>query len=174
MQIRDHPRAVFKPRDRLAALAAQSANDERRRELRRGEDHLVGVDSADLTNAELVERIAKAPLVHQPATAFEYGRSTDVLGRVVDMDGRPVAGVRVTPDRSELADRVYYPAADLSGVGQDGTGEDGLFLYVHSAADAETFRLSVEGAEGYVPRNAGAAPGWGLLLTVYPGAHPPP
>ena len=97
-----------------------------------------------------------------------------VLGRVVDADGNPVAGVRVTPDRSELAGRVYYPTPDFSGVGQDGTGADGLFLYVHSAGDAETFLLSVDGAEGYTPRNAGAAPGWGLLLTVYPGQHPPP
>jgi hypothetical protein len=93
---------------------------------------------------------------------------------VVDIDGRPVAGVRVKPDRDELAERVYYPTPDFSGVGQDGTGADGLFLYVHSGADAETFRLSVDGAEGYVPRNVGAAPGWGLVLTVYPGQHPPP
>ncbi|NMO18228.1 carboxypeptidase regulatory-like domain-containing protein [Pyxidicoccus fallax] len=97
-----------------------------------------------------------------------------VLGRVVDANGHPVAGMRVTLDRSELADRVYYPTADFSGVGQDGTGADGLFLYVHSAGDAETFRLSVDGADTYVPRNVGAAPGWGLVLTVYPGQHPPP
>ncbi|MFP2913245.1 carboxypeptidase regulatory-like domain-containing protein, partial [Pyxidicoccus sp. 3LFB2] len=97
-----------------------------------------------------------------------------VLGRVVDADGRPVAGARVAPDRTELADRVYYPTTDFSAVSQDGTGADGLFLYVHSGADAETFRLSVEGAEGYTPRNVGAAPGWGLVLTVYPGSFPPP
>ena len=44
-----------------------------------------GVDVLDITNAELIDRIAKAPLVHQPRTAFEYGRSTDVLGRVVEV-----------------------------------------------------------------------------------------
>ena len=43
------------------------------------------VDAVDMTNAELIDRIAKAPLVHQPRTAFEYGRSTDVLGRVVEV-----------------------------------------------------------------------------------------
>lgn len=43
------------------------------------------VDATDLTNAELIDRIAGAPLVHQPGTAFEYGRSTDVLGRVVEV-----------------------------------------------------------------------------------------
>ncbi len=44
-----------------------------------------GVDATDITNADLIERIAKAPLVHQPGTAFKYGRSTDVLGRVVEV-----------------------------------------------------------------------------------------
>ncbi|MFP2931932.1 carboxypeptidase regulatory-like domain-containing protein [Pyxidicoccus sp. 3LG] len=97
-----------------------------------------------------------------------------VLGRVVDADGRPVAGVRVAPDRSELAERIYYPTPELGGVGQDGTGADGLFVYVHTGADAETFRLGVEGAEDYVSRNVGAAPGWGLVLTLHPGNHPPP
>ena len=91
-----------------------------------------------------------------------------------DADGHPVDGARVVPDRSELAGRVYYPTPDLTGAGQEGTGADGLFLYVHTGADAEAFRLSVEGAEGYLPRNVGASPGWGLVLTVYPGRFPPP
>ncbi len=43
------------------------------------------VDANDLTNAELIDRLAKVPLVHQPGTRFEYGRSTDVLGRVVEV-----------------------------------------------------------------------------------------
>jgi hypothetical protein len=97
-----------------------------------------------------------------------------VLGRVVDLDGRPVAGARVTLDRDDLADRVYYPTEDFSAVTQDGTHVHGLFLYVHTGADADTFRLGVEGADAYVPRNVGAAPGWGLFLTVYPGSFPPP
>lgn len=97
-----------------------------------------------------------------------------VLGRVVDADGRPVAGARVALDRSEPGDRVYYPTTDFSAVSQGGTDADGLFLYVHTGADAETFRLSVDGTDAYVPRNVGAAPGWGLVLTVYPGSFPPP
>ena len=43
------------------------------------------VDSRDLTNAELVERLAKVPLAHHPGTAWEYSRSTDVLGRLVEV-----------------------------------------------------------------------------------------
>jgi CubicO group peptidase (beta-lactamase class C family) len=45
----------------------------------------VGVDAEDITNAELVERLAKVPLTTQPGTAFGYGRATDVLGRVIEV-----------------------------------------------------------------------------------------
>ncbi len=37
------------------------------------------------SNAELVEKLAKLPLSYQPGTTFEYGMSTDVLGRVVEV-----------------------------------------------------------------------------------------
>lgn len=36
------------------------------------------------SNAELVAKLAKLPLAHQPGTTFEYGMSTDVLGAVVE------------------------------------------------------------------------------------------
>jgi CubicO group peptidase (beta-lactamase class C family) len=41
--------------------------------------------NADLSNAEFVERIAKLPLAEQPGTAWDYGHSTDVLGRVIEI-----------------------------------------------------------------------------------------
>lgn len=41
-------------------------------------------DSRSMTPAEQVERIAKAPLVHQPGTTWEYSMAVDVLGRVVE------------------------------------------------------------------------------------------
>jgi len=44
-----------------------------------------GVDVTDHTNADLVDKLAKVPLMYQPGTAWEYGRSTDVLGRVVEV-----------------------------------------------------------------------------------------
>src|SRR5947209_7973656 len=49
--------------------------------------YLAGVrdyDARDLTPAEEVERLAKAPLAHQPGTAWEYSLAVDVLGRVVE------------------------------------------------------------------------------------------
>jgi CubicO group peptidase (beta-lactamase class C family) len=39
----------------------------------------------DFDNAEFVERIAKLPLAEQPATLWDYGHSTDVLGRVIEV-----------------------------------------------------------------------------------------
>ena len=41
-------------------------------------------DTRDLTPAEQIERLGKAPLVHQPGTAWEYSLAIDVLGRVVE------------------------------------------------------------------------------------------
>src|SRR5262245_65408571 len=39
-------------------------------------------DSRGMTPAEQVARIAKAPLIHQPGTMWEYSMAVDVLGRV--------------------------------------------------------------------------------------------
>jgi CubicO group peptidase (beta-lactamase class C family) len=37
------------------------------------------------TNAEMVTKLSQLPLAFQPGTTFEYGMSTDVLGRVVEV-----------------------------------------------------------------------------------------
>jgi CubicO group peptidase (beta-lactamase class C family) len=37
------------------------------------------------TNAEQVATLARLPLLHQPGTCWEYSRSTDVLGRLVEV-----------------------------------------------------------------------------------------
>ena len=39
----------------------------------------------DDTNAELVAKLGKLPLLYAPGTRFEYGVSTDVLGRLVEV-----------------------------------------------------------------------------------------
>jgi CubicO group peptidase (beta-lactamase class C family) len=44
-----------------------------------------GVDGGDHSNAELIDKLAKVPLHYQPGTTWEYSRSTDVLGRVVEV-----------------------------------------------------------------------------------------
>ena len=44
----------------------------------------IDYEARDLAPAEEVERLAKAPLAHQPGTAWEYSLAVDVLGRVVE------------------------------------------------------------------------------------------
>lgn len=39
----------------------------------------------DFDNARFAERIAKLPLAEQPGTRWDYGHSTDVLGRVIEV-----------------------------------------------------------------------------------------
>src|SRR5262245_49880112 len=59
--------------------------------------YLAGVrdyDARELTSAEEVERLAKAPLAHQPGTVWEYSMAVDLLGRVVEAaSGKRRAGV---------------------------------------------------------------------------------
>jgi len=37
------------------------------------------------SNTEMAARLAALPLLHQPGTVFEYGMSTDLLGRVIEL-----------------------------------------------------------------------------------------
>lgn len=41
--------------------------------------------AGDFDNAEFAERIARLPLAEQPGTLWDYGHSTDVLGRVIEV-----------------------------------------------------------------------------------------
>ena len=56
----------------------------------------------DQTNAEMIAKLARVPLAYQPAGTWQYGFSTDVLGRVVEV----ASGV--TLDRF-LAERILTP-----------------------------------------------------------------
>lgn len=56
----------------------------------------------EITSAEFTTRIAKIPLVHQPGAAFQYGYSTDVLGRVIEV----VSGMRLS---EFLEKRIFVP-----------------------------------------------------------------
>ena len=44
-----------------------------------------GLRSQDLTLAEMVIKLSQLPLASQPGTRWEYSRSTDVLGRVIEI-----------------------------------------------------------------------------------------
>jgi CubicO group peptidase (beta-lactamase class C family) len=41
--------------------------------------------AGDFDNAEFAERIAQLPLAEQPGTLWDYGHSTDILGRVIEV-----------------------------------------------------------------------------------------
>jgi CubicO group peptidase (beta-lactamase class C family) len=44
-----------------------------------------GLYDGDFDNADFAERIARLPLADQPGTRWDYGHSTDVLGRVIEV-----------------------------------------------------------------------------------------
>lgn len=65
----------------------------------------------DFDNAEFAERIAKLPLAEQPGTLWDYGHSTDILGRVIET----VAGTSLLQFEKEalfdplgMTDTVFY------------------------------------------------------------------
>src|SRR4029079_3789892 len=41
--------------------------------------------AGDFDNAEFAERIAKLPLANQPGALWQYGHSTDILGRIMEL-----------------------------------------------------------------------------------------
>jgi CubicO group peptidase (beta-lactamase class C family) len=49
------------------------------------------ITAPDVTSAEMITRLAKLPLAHQPGITFEYSVSTDVLRRLVEVvSGEPL------------------------------------------------------------------------------------
>lgn len=44
-----------------------------------------GAEDLNITNAELVTRLSKLPLKYEPGTTWWYSRSTDVLGRLIEV-----------------------------------------------------------------------------------------
>jgi len=54
------------------------------------------------SNAEMVEKLARLPLLYAPGAVFEYGMSTDVLGRIVEVcTGKTLGEV--------LRERIFEP-----------------------------------------------------------------
>jgi CubicO group peptidase (beta-lactamase class C family) len=60
----------------------------------------------DFDNAKLAERIAKLPLAEQPGTLWDYGHSTDILGRVIEVvSGKSLYGF----EKERLLDPLHMP-----------------------------------------------------------------
>lgn len=52
------------------------------------------VYAGDFDNAEFAERIAKLPLANQPGALWQYGHSTDILGRIMELvTGKSLLGI---------------------------------------------------------------------------------
>jgi CubicO group peptidase (beta-lactamase class C family) len=61
-----------------------------------------GIDGREQTNAEMVEKLAKVLLQFQPGTTWDYSRSTDVLGHLLErISGKPLD--------TYLAERIFKP-----------------------------------------------------------------
>jgi len=122
------------------------------------------------TAQELVEKLGRLPLMFEPGTTFEYSRSTDVLGRVVEViSGRSlgdffaerIAGPLGMGDTGfgasgERAARVAEPQADpatgarppMRNVAQPGRFQSGGGGAVSTAADYLRFcQMLLNGGE---------------------------
>jgi CubicO group peptidase (beta-lactamase class C family) len=114
------------------------------------------VTDANRTLAENVEAMAALPLMHQPGEVWEYGLSTDVLGRVIEV----VEGARL----SEVLQRRLF--------GPLGMADTAFFTPPDKVARrADPFPSDLMGGAGVDPSNATAAPkfesgGGGLLSTL--------
>jgi CubicO group peptidase (beta-lactamase class C family) len=64
----------------------------------------------DFNNAEFADRIAKLPLAEQPGTLWDYGHSTDVLGRVIEV----ISGKSLLRfEKEKLLDPLGMPDTDF-------------------------------------------------------------
>lgn len=105
------------------------------------------------TNAEMVAKLSKLPLAYQPGTTWQYGLSTDVLGRVVEV----VSGMEL--DRF-IIERICKPL----GLADTGFGP---------IEETRTAQPQIDPSTGKRPpmRNAAIRPRWisggsGLLSTA--------
>ena len=65
----------------------------------------------DPDNAEFAERIARLPLEHQPGTVWDYGHSTDILGRIMEVaSGKSLLAIEKEKllDPLGMKDTVFY------------------------------------------------------------------
>ena len=87
-------------------------------------------DSRGMTPAEQVERIAKAPLIHQPGTVWEYSMAVDILGRVVEAaSGKRLAVVldeRLFKPLKMVDSSFWLPASKMLAPRAAAAGRPGL------------------------------------------------
>src|SRR5215469_13712078 len=99
-------------------------------------DHLIhkmyrdaNVNDRNETLAEMITKLSKVPLAHQPGEVWEYSMAVDVLGRVIEVvSGQPldqyIADHVTGPLRMRSTD-FYVHEADLSRLAEPQPGADG-------------------------------------------------
>ena len=130
-----------------------------------------GLFDGDVDNAQFAERLAKLPLAEQPGTLWDYGHSTDILGRVIEVVsgkslyefekerlldplGMPDTAFKVgDPKRSRIAEPLHgdIPLSTVKGLGdpvQRRRWESGGGGMVGTAADYARFaQMLLNGGE---------------------------
>ncbi len=141
--------------------------------------------SADIANAtafgvptQLHDALTAAvtPATITALTSANGGKTTllgagFVLGRILTAAGAPVTGATIVPAKSSLSNRIFYPSADLKSLGT-ATSANGVFLYVHTGGDVDTFRFTIADKSEYLQHTAGANKDSCLVVDVYPGVVP--
>jgi CubicO group peptidase (beta-lactamase class C family) len=114
----------------------------------------------DLDLAGVCDRLARLPLLFQPGTEWNYGMSTDVLGRVVEVAaGRPLADViqDVVLDPLGMVDTCWHVPSDRR--------ERLAALYVPTPGTRQALRWDVLGDAAATPPTATLG-GGGLCSTT--------
>jgi CubicO group peptidase (beta-lactamase class C family) len=112
--------------------------------------------SRDLTTAEFIAELAKLPLIAQPGESWDYGHSTDVVGRVIEIVSRQTLG-------AFLGERLFKPL---------GMSDTAFFVPAEKSERlAEPFPADPDGGPPVALIEARAAPrfesgGGGLFSTI--------
>ena len=79
------PVSKYIPAFKNQTVGLERAPAERETEIYKMYPESSNVSSVTLTMDEFIEQLSRTPLLYQPGTRWEYGLSTDVLGRVVEI-----------------------------------------------------------------------------------------
>jgi CubicO group peptidase (beta-lactamase class C family) len=115
----------------------------------------------DFDNAQFAERLAKFPLAEQPGTLWDYGHSTDVLGRVVEV----VSGKSLFEfERERLLKPLGMPDTGFSV-------DDSKRNRVVEPLPGDRFRGSIAGLGDPILRRRWQSGGAGMVGTAFDYAH---
>jgi CubicO group peptidase (beta-lactamase class C family) len=115
-----------------------------------------GLFDGDFDNAQLTERLAKLPLAEQPGTLWDYGHSTDVLGRVIEV----VSGKSLYEfEKERLLDPLRMPDTAF-------TVDDSKRARIAEPLPGDRTLSSIRGLGDPVKRRRWESGGGGMLGTI--------